>query len=85
MSAQKCSGQDLGNYMGLITSFRPMDINFTLKEEKEFQYEYFDPFENKTKITDIKTIIPKYHRCNESYQYGILEYASPCSCKVSFV
>lgn len=32
----------------------------------------------------IKTVNPHYHRCNESFKYGDLEYGAKCSCKVSF-
>ncbi len=89
MSAKSCNGQNIGDFLGLKVNLRPMDIKFTLLDEKQIKVEreitYFvDNKElKKTKQFDIKPILPEYHACNESFQYGDLEYGAKCSCKVN--
>ena len=61
---------------------RPMNIQFNLKDEREIKFETYDASSMEKRTYDVKTIVPIYHQCNESYQYGDLEYAAKCSCKV---
>ncbi len=82
MPSKSCSGQFLGDFLGLKVPMRPMNIHFNLQDEQELKFETYDALTMEKRIYDVKTIAPIYHLCNESYQYGNLEYASKCSCKV---
>lgn len=83
MPSKSCTGQFLGDFLGLKVPMRPMNIQFNLKDEHELQFETYDALTMEKRTYDVKTINPNYHQCNESYQYGNLEYATQCSCKVS--
>lgn len=60
-----------------------MDINFRLRDEKTLRHTQLDPITKKEITYDVKTVKPHFHACNESFQYGSLEYGAKCSCRVS--
>lgn len=38
----------------------------------------------KRNVFKITPIGPKFHRCNQSYEYGELDYGAKCNCKVLY-
>ena len=74
------------NYLGLVVSNRPFDIytkpsNLTEYSLPNYQVSIDKKYESRS--LTIKPVKPKFHRCNETYQYGDLDYGAKCSCKVS--
>lgn len=88
--AKQCTPEQYGYNMGLVVTQNPFKMNFILNQTEEkmlpIHRTRIDHDEN-TKIEDtvdflIKPVMPKYFMCNQSFQFGDLDYGSKCSCKV---
>lgn len=73
------------DYLGLIVAERPFDIHVVLTNFTEYtvDFEIINNNSKQSKSLLIKPVKPVYYKCNETYQYGDLDYGAKCSCKVS--
>ena len=89
VQSKLCTPAQFGLFIGLKVSERPFDIAFKLFNEKELRNHSLSmnvTYHNKTTSLvsarkDLKPLDVKFHMCNESYQYGDIEYGAKCSCK----
>ena len=86
--AKLCTPQQYTKNIGLTVDERPFDIYFDLQpfNSSELLVQIAKKYKNGTLISDnvheIKTLMPNYHKCNETFQYETYEYGAKCSCKV---
>lgn len=95
--SKSCTSDLFGDYIGLKVKERPFDLYFKLvsllnNTNVEFIHSITQTTVDDDKIESratndflIKPVSPRYHRCNESYQYGDLDYGAKCSCKVNLL
>jgi hypothetical protein len=81
-----CTPSKMMEYLGLVVPEKPFDIYAKITNLTEYnidlEFELNGSIRNKNYL--IKPAKPKHHRCNETYQYGDLDYGAKCGCKVSF-
>ena len=81
-----CTPRKLMDHLGTYVPERPFDIYAKITNESEYDLDNVVTRvndQNESKHYRIKPVNPKYHLCNETYQYGDMDYGAKCSCKVS--
>ena len=88
--SKKCTPYDFGKHIGLTVRERPFDIFFKIQPSNTTQLDvtiekkYINTTSTIKTVNEQHRIVPmnaKFHRCNESYQYGEIDYGAKCSCK----
>lgn len=86
---KQCTPEIFGHHMGQVIKQNPFKMNFILNQtdEKTLQISRTTIRDSESKKEEtidflIKPIMPKFFMCNESFQFGELDYGSKCSCKV---
>ena len=81
-----CTPSKMMEYLGLVVPEKPFDIYAIITNLTEYntdlEFDLNGSIQNKNYL--IKPANPKYHRCNETYKYGDLDYGAKCGCKVRF-
>lgn len=91
--SKQCTPEQYTYHMGLVVDQNPFKVHFIINQtdEKVVPIKQLRLDENnniiKAETNDFHTrpILPKYFKCNESFQFGDLDYGSKCSCKVSTI
>ena len=90
VASKKCTPYDFGKHIGLTVRERPFDIYFKIQPSNitrldvTIEKKYINSTSTTRTVNEEHRIVPmnaKFHRCNESYQYGEIDYGAKCSCK----
>lgn len=91
VASKYCTPEQFGYHIGLKVSQRPFNIYFKVVNDthtravtatQTYRDQTGEIITEQRNVFDMKPVAPQSHRCNESYQYGDLDYGSKCSCKV---
>lgn len=92
VASKECTPEQFGKHIGLAVTQRPFNMYFKVTDDKQSRFvtakqSYKNPSvgltDEQTNVFNITPLSMPFHRCNESYQYGDLDYGAKCSCKVS--
>jgi hypothetical protein len=88
-SVKMCTPKQLTENIGLTVPERPFDIYFDMQplHLNSLTINHSKMYKNGTKLPEealtIKPILPDHYKCNETFQYGTMDFGAKCSCKVN--
>ncbi|RMZ99210.1 niemann-pick c1, partial [Brachionus plicatilis] len=85
--AHMCTPEQYAHHMGLEVEQNPFKMNFILNQTEQktlsIHRTRIEQQQQKEDTVDalIQPVMPQYFMCNQSFQFGDLDYGSRCSCK----
>ncbi|CAF1006470.1 unnamed protein product [Brachionus calyciflorus] len=86
--SKQCTPEIYVNHMGLVVTQNPFKVDFYINKTHEeiipirqIREVMVDVVKEETHDFTIQPILPKYYKCNESFQFGDLDFGAKCSCK----
>lgn len=87
-TVKMCTPKQFTTNIGLIVPERPFDIYFEMEPlySDEFKINHSISYPNRTALPEetipIKPLMPDNYKCNQTFQYGTMDFGAKCSCKV---